>query len=124
VVRVEGRDESFPQQLTALELIRGGLKGEAYYIETIFNPWNVAEKLSSKEELARLKRENPQAVLDALDVITTSEINHAKLALKGGASGVLLSVANANPAELSTADYQKFSAPFDKRILEAFRARS
>jgi uroporphyrinogen decarboxylase len=109
----------FPQQLKALELIKDGLGGDAYYIETIFNPWNVAEKLSSKDELNRLKNEKPQALLDALDVITKSEILHAKLALAGGASGVLLSVANAKKDELSTADYQKFSAPFDKRILEA-----
>jgi uroporphyrinogen-III decarboxylase len=116
-LKIEGNP--FPDQLKALDLIRDGLAGDAYYLETIFNPWNVAEKLSSKEELNRLKTEQPQALLDALDVITKSEINHAKLALAGGASGVLLSVANAKKDELSTADYQKFSAPFDQRILEA-----
>ncbi len=109
----------FPQQLKALDLIREGLAGDAYYLETIFNPWNVAEKLSSREEIRRLKNENPQALLDALDVITKSEINHARLALAAGASGVLLSVANAKVDELSLADYRKFSAPFDRRILEA-----
>jgi uroporphyrinogen decarboxylase len=109
----------FPDQLKSLDLIRDGLNCDAYYLETIFNPWNVAEKLSSKEELNRLKEERPQAVLDALDVITKSEINHAKLAIARGASGVLLSVANAKKDELSPADYQKFSAPFDRRILEA-----
>ena len=109
----------FPQQLKALDLIHDGLAGGADYLETIFNPWNVAEKLSSKEEVNRLKAENPQALLDALDVITKSEINHAKLALAKGASGVLLSVANAKKDELSPTDYRKFSAPFDRRILEA-----
>jgi uroporphyrinogen-III decarboxylase len=109
----------FPQQLKSLDLIREGLGGDADYIETIFNPWNVAEKLSSKEELNRLKNERPQALLDALDVITKSEINHAKRALAQGAAGVLLSVANAKKDEMSTSDYQKFSGPFDKRIIEA-----
>jgi uroporphyrinogen decarboxylase len=109
----------FPQQIRALELIRDGLGGDAYFIETIFNPWNVAQKLSSKEEVLRLKTENPQALLDALDVITQSEISHAKRAFRTGASGVLLSVANANRAELSPEDYEKFSAPFDRRILAA-----
>ena len=102
-----------------LELIRDGLNGSAYFIETIFNPFNVAQKLSSKEEVLRLKQENPQALLDALDVITKSEINHAKRALAAGASGFLYSVANANAQELSPADYEKFSRPFDKRFLEA-----
>jgi uroporphyrinogen-III decarboxylase len=109
----------FPDQLKALQLIRDGLGGDAYFIETVFNPWNVAEKLSSREEVLRLKEDKPQALLDALDVITKSEINHARLALKAGAAGVLLSVANANSKELSPEDYRKFSEPFDRRILEA-----
>jgi uroporphyrinogen-III decarboxylase len=113
-------DDPFPQQIKALELIRDGLDGRAYFIETIFNPWNVAEKLApSKEELLRLKAEKPQALLDALDVITRSEINHARRAMKTGASGLLVSVANANSKELSPADYERFSLPFDKRFLEA-----
>jgi hypothetical protein len=28
----------FPEQLRALELIRDGLRGQAYFVETIFNP--------------------------------------------------------------------------------------
>jgi uroporphyrinogen decarboxylase len=110
----------FPQQIRALELIRDGLGGSAYMLETVFNPWNVAQKLSSKEEVLRLKDENPQALLDALDVITQSEIHHARRALAiKGVAGFLYSVANANQAEVSPADYEKFSRPFDKRFLEA-----
>jgi len=109
----------FPQQIRALELIRDGLGGQAYFIETVFNPWIVAEKLSSKEEVRRLKQENPEALLHALDIITESEIAHARRALSVGASGILLSVANANAAELSREDYIKYSQPFDRRILQA-----
>jgi len=110
----------FPQQIRALELIRDGLGGSAYMMETVFNPWNVAQKLSSKEDVLRLKDENPQALLDALDVITRSEINHARRVLAiQGVAGLLYSVANANKEEMSPADYEKFSRPFDKRFLEA-----
>ena len=112
-------ENPFPDQIRALELIRNGLNGDAYFIETIFNPLNVAEKLSSKEEVRKLIQENPKALLAALDVITQSEINHAKRAIATGARGILLAVANANSKELSTADYTRFNAPFDKRILEA-----
>src|SRR5262249_44072568 len=76
-------------------------------------------KLSSKEEVRRLKDENPQALLHALDVITESEIAHARRALSVGAAGILLSVANANAAELSREDYIKFSQSFDRRILQS-----
>ena len=80
-------DNPYPDQLRALQLINQGLNGDAYFIETIFNPYNVAEKLSSKEEVVRLGKENLTALLNALDVITRSEINHAKRAMAAGASG-------------------------------------
>lgn len=109
----------FEPQIRALESIRDGLGGGAPFVETIFNPWNVAEKLSSKEEVLRLKDENPTALLNALDAIATSEINHARRAIGAGAAGIFLSVANANANSLTRADYERFSLPFDRRILEA-----
>jgi len=48
-------------------------------------------------------KENPQRLLDALDVLTQSHINHAKHAFAAGASGILFSIANANRTELSPA---------------------
>jgi uroporphyrinogen decarboxylase len=109
----------FAPQLRALELIRDGLDGRKYFVETVFNPWNVAEKLSSAEEVQQFRKERPQILLDALDIITQSEVNHVKRALATGAAGILLSVANAKSSVLSPEDYQRFSAPFDKRILQA-----
>jgi uroporphyrinogen decarboxylase len=117
-------DNPFPQQLRALEIIRDALAGSAYFIETIFNPFNVAGKLSSKAEVLKLMRERPQQLLNALEVITLSEIHHARRALAAGASGILLAVANAERAELSPEDYRRFSAPFDKRIMEAVNGAS
>jgi uroporphyrinogen decarboxylase len=112
-------DNPFPQQIRALEMIRQGVQGDAYILETLFNPWNVAQKLSSKEEVLKLKDENPTALLAALDAIAQSEIAHARRAFRAGASGVLLAVANSNAAEMTPEDYRKFSLPFDRRILEA-----
>jgi uroporphyrinogen decarboxylase len=112
-------DNPFPDQSRALELINTGLNGDAYILETAFNPWQVAVKLSSKEEVLRLQQENPQRLLDVLDVLTQSHIHHAKRAFAAGASGILFSIANPNHKELSPADYAKFSAPFDKRFFDA-----
>jgi hypothetical protein len=66
-------DNPFPEQIRALESIRQGLNGDAYFVEAIFNPFNVAEKLSSPAEVRRLRDENPPALLNALDVITQSQ---------------------------------------------------
>jgi uroporphyrinogen decarboxylase len=111
--------DPFPEQVRALEIIRDGLQGTAYFVETVFNPWNVAEKLSSPEEVKRLMAEKPQALLDALEAITRSEIEHVKKAVATGVSGIFLAVANAGNGILSQEEYAKFSEPFDKMILAA-----
>jgi uroporphyrinogen decarboxylase len=113
----------FPEQLKALELIHEGLrqdgKNGAYFVETLFNPWNVAEKLSSPAEVQRLRKEQPQKLLDALQVIAKSEINHARAAMRRGAAGIFLAVANAQEGILTREEYAKFSEPFDKMIFHA-----
>lgn len=112
-------DSPFPEQLKALGLINDGLAGQKYFVETQFNPWNVAEKLSSKEAVLRLMHDRPQALLDALEAIAKSEANHVKVALEAGASGVFLSIANAQQGILTLAEYRKFSEPFDRMVLDA-----
>jgi len=109
----------FPQQVRALEWIRDSLGGKAYFVETLFNPWKVAENLSSVDEVRRLQREKPQVLLDALEGIAKSEANHARRSVSAGAAGVFLAIANAQNGIMTQADYAKFSEPFDKMVLEA-----
>jgi uroporphyrinogen decarboxylase len=116
---LKAESNPFPEQIRALELIRKGLHGEAYFVETVFNPWNVAEKLSSPQEVLRLKSQNPKALLAALQVIAESEANHAKKTVAAGAAGVFLAIANAQEGIMTREDYRKFSEPFDKIILKA-----
>ncbi len=92
-----------------------------YFIETIFNPYNQAQKISSKGEVARLRREDPQTLLDALEIIAKSEANHARRAIEAGASGIFLAIDNAIEGILTREEYAKFSEPFDRMVLEAVR---
>ena len=112
----------FPRQIRALELVRDGLAGKAYFLETIFNPWNVAEKLASRKQVLELKNTKPQRLLDTLEIIAKSEANHAKRAIQAGAAGIFLSIANAQAGLLTELDYAKFSEPFDRMILQAVSA--
>lgn len=116
-LRVE--ENPFPAQLVALAMIGDAVRTSAHFVETIFNPWNVAEKLASKEAVLRTMREQPQRLLDALEAIAGSEANHARLAVRTGASGVFLAIANAQAGILSQDEYRKFSEPFDRMVLEA-----
>ena len=112
-------DNPFPSQISALNDIRTGLNGRKHFVETIFNPWNVAEKLSSKEEVLRLQSEQPDRLLSALEAIAKSEASHARRAINAGASGIFLAIANAQDGIMSQADYAKFSEPFDRIVLDA-----
>lgn len=114
--------DPFPQQIVALEKIRNGLAGRAYFVETLFNPWKVAENLSSVEEVRKLQHEKPQALLDALEVIAKSEANHARRSIAAGAAGVFVAIANAQDGYMTQADYAKFSEPFDKMVFDAVRS--
>ncbi len=120
----EAREQKnpFPEQIRALEIIAGGLGGRAHFVETIFNPWNQATKIASKEEVLRLKAEKPQALLDALEAIARSQANHARLAVARGASGVFLAIDNALDSVLTRQEYARFSEPFDRMILDAVRS--
>ncbi len=112
-------ENPFPEEIRALELIRDGLRGERHFIETVFNPWNQATKISSPEEVQRLKEEDPQKLLDALEAIAKSEASHARRAVEAGASGVFLAIANADESVLTEEEYEKYSEPFDKMIVDA-----
>lgn len=119
ITRLEVRDNPFPEQIRALEIINDALAGEAPFIETIFNPWNQAEKIAGKQEIRRMKREEPQRLLDALEIIARSEANHARRAIAAGARGIFLAIANACEGVLSREEYARFSEPFDRMVLEA-----
>ena len=111
----------FPEQIRALRMIREGVAGRAYILETVFNSYKVAENLSSPQAVRQLMAEKPEALLRALEVINRSQINHARRAIAGGASGIFLAIANADQTVLSREEYARFSEPFDKALLAAVR---
>jgi len=112
-------ENPFPRQIHALEIVRDGLAGEAYFIETIFNPYKVAENLSSAAAVRASIEKDPQKLLDTLEGIAKAEANHAQRAAQAGAAGIFLAIANAEPQVMSEAEYAKFSEPFDRIVLRA-----
>ena len=112
-------DNPFPRQIHALEIVRDGLAGEAYFIETIFNPYKVAENLSSPAAVRALIEKDPRKLLDTLESIAKAESNHARRAAQAGAAGIFLAIANAEPQVMSEDEYAKISEPFDRMVLRA-----
>ena len=130
-------DSPFPNQLTTLRLVRDGLKGDAYFIDTIYGPYMTAMILfqsqpqfanltKSKEvenaqikSLREFQKQNPDAWHSALEAITQSTINHIRHAKDIGTSGALVSIFNAESKFGSVADYERYTRPYDKRVFDA-----
>jgi uroporphyrinogen decarboxylase len=127
----------FPDQLATLQLVRDGLNGNAYFIDTIYGPYMTAMILfQSQAQFAKLgksgevqdeqikslhefQRQDPDAWHGALDAITQSTINHIRQIKEIGASGALVSIFNAESKFGSVADYERFTRPYDTRVFDA-----
>ena len=110
----------FIQQLKAIEKIAAALKGKAYFCDTIFDPYQALQKSPVGEHLPRLMKEEPQAVLDALDIVTENIIAYAKRTLESGTHGIFMSVL-AGTDQMSREDFLKFEKPFAMKVFEAVK---
>jgi uroporphyrinogen decarboxylase len=119
--RLEPLRNPFPEQVKALRLINKELKGQAPFVETIFQSWTVAEKLSSKKALEQFKQDDPKLLKRVLRTISESQANHARLALDAGAAGIFLAVAAADSFVMDSQEYLKTARESDLIILEAVK---
>jgi uroporphyrinogen decarboxylase len=69
--------------------------------------------------LHAFQQENTQAWENAIEAITQSTINHIHRAKQIGTSGALVSIFNATSKFGSVAEFERYSRPYDKRVLDA-----
>jgi uroporphyrinogen decarboxylase len=124
-LRVLSGDESgFGKQLEVLSMMSNELKGEAYFVETIFSPWTTARRLSDAQSILALKQNNPELLLDVMQKIAESLANYASKAIDAGAAGIFLSLSASNRNIMSYSDYERFCRPFDLMVLNAVKEKS
>lgn len=126
----------YPEQSHTLELVRDGLNGDAYFIDTLYGPYMTAMLLVAAEppfagekggedrsdvinHIHSFQKENPGQWEQAMEAITQSTINHIRRSREIGCSGTLVSIFNATSKFGSVSDYERYSRPYDKRVLAA-----
>jgi uroporphyrinogen decarboxylase len=130
-------DSPYPQQLETLRIIRDNLNGDAYFIDTLYGPYMTAMILfQSQPEFANVghSEADDRKLIDALhdfqlhhteqwhtalEAITQSTIHHIRRSKEIGSSGALVSLFNTHSKYGPIADYDRFSRPYDKRVLDA-----
>lgn len=108
------------EQLKAIDTLARALKDEAYIIDTVFDPYQVLLRNLLGEHLPTLLKEEPDAVLEALDVVTDNVIAYSKEAIRRGCAGIFISTFGAEN-QMPRDQYLKFARPFVERILEETR---
>jgi uroporphyrinogen decarboxylase len=114
------------EQLEALRLIRDGLSGEAYYIQTIFSPLSIAKYLVGNDPapVKAAMSDDPHGLRAALDIITETFIAYALASLEAGASGIFFATTGwATRDTLSEEGYRRWGRDYDLRVLDAVKDR-
>ena len=108
------------RELEALRLILAGRRDDVPVFHTVFSPLTIARKLAG-ERLADDLRENPAAVMAALDIITETVSRYAAAVVKTGAEGIFYASQDASPDVMSWADHAKFAMPYSRRVLDSLK---
>ena len=115
------------EQLAALRLIRDGLHGEAYFIQTIFSPLSVAKYLvgNTPDPVRQSIASDRDALRAALEVITETFATYARASLDAGASGIFFATTGwAAAGALTEDEYRAFGQEYDLRVLAAVADRA
>jgi uroporphyrinogen decarboxylase len=133
---LEALKTPYPEQLHTLELVRDGLQGDAYFVDTLYGPYmtamlllaaepefagkkNAEDRSEVIESIHKFQKENTAGWEQAMEAITQSTIHHIRQSQEIGSSGTLVSIFNATSKFGSVSDYERYSRPYDKRVLAA-----
>jgi uroporphyrinogen decarboxylase len=114
----EPEETDWAEQLKAIEIISREVVGKTYFIDTVFDPWQVLLRNLAGEHLDELVDSAPDAILRSLDVITDNIIAYCRKAFSAGCNGIFLSTFGSKK-QMERERYLRFALPFVRRILEA-----
>lgn len=109
------------EQLQAISLIRDGIGPSVYAIETVFSPLSIlGDMIDGHDTLRALLVSSPQAVHDALAVITETFRGFSRACVAAGADGLFFATTHWASFDLLTAEqYAEFGRPYDLQVLAA-----
>lgn len=114
------KSSNFSAQLKTLDIIIKNLPDDGFVIDTIFNTFSYAEKLTGKKTLFHL-RENPKALHYGLEMMARSIANFVKAGKDIGLSGIYMAIQGANTDIMDEATYREHFLPYDMIIWESAR---
>lgn len=90
------------------------------FMQTIFSPFTTLNKLTKNKMFADIV-DHPEAVHNALEVITETTINFVKANIEAGVSGFFFATQCATYDLMTDAGYAEFGKPYDLRVINAYK---
>jgi uroporphyrinogen decarboxylase len=110
------------EQFKALRIISRELKGRAYYLDTVFDPWQSIRRSVAGESMEHLAQNEPEALHAALAAVADNLIAYARTSLEIGAAGIFMSVPAAK--EIVSRDvFLTFVKPYALKVFEGISGR-
>ncbi|MBT8372878.1 MAG: hypothetical protein KJO34_18085 [Deltaproteobacteria bacterium] len=106
------------EQFRALEIISEHLENRAYFIDTVFDPWQSIRRNMAGEHIKDLMADEPEALINALEIVTDNLIAYCEKSLGLGAAGIFMSVI-AGKELVTRQELLTFIKPFAVRVFEA-----
>ncbi len=110
---------SLEAQRQCLLQLRDLLGSETPFIQTVFSPLAQAKNLAGGERLMAHIRDDPDAVLAGLGVISQTTASWVDGLRETGIAGIFYAVQHASNRYFDPEGYHTFGEPFDLQILEA-----
>ena len=106
------------EQFKALRIISRELKGRAYFIDTVFDPWQSIRRSVAGETMELLAEKEPAALHAALDTVAQNLIAYSKKSIDIGAAGIFMSVPAAREI-VSREIFLAFVKPYAMKVFQA-----
>ena len=106
------------EQFKALRYISRELKGKAYFLDTVFDPWQSLRRNMAGENIEMLMANEPDAMLAALEVIADNLIEYCKKSLAIGTAGIFMSMYAAKEL-ISRENFLRFVKPPAMKVFAA-----
>ena len=113
-------DSPWREQFKALDVIARELDGEALFLDTVFDPFQTLRRNMAGEHMEMLMETEPQAMLEALEIISDNLIAYCKRSLAIGTAGIFMSIP-AGRELIARERFRTFVKPFAHRVFDAIR---
>lgn len=108
------------EQLKAIRVIGKALKKRAYFIDTVFDPWQTLQRNICGEHLPALAKAYPRELTRALNTVSETLIAYCQRSVQNGSSGIFMSVL-ASREHVDRKLYLNFIKPAAMKVFKAIK---